>query len=70
MLECMKTRNRPASDIEIGYRTSAACLLGNVALRSKERIVWDVANQRMVGGSPEAKKLLSREYRTPWKLTV
>ena len=70
MLECMKTRNRPASDIEIGYRTSAACLLGNVALRSKERIVWDVANQRMVGGSPEAKKLLSREYRAPWKLTV
>jgi predicted dehydrogenase len=70
MLECIKTRNRPASDIEIGYRTSAACLLGNVALRSKERIVWDVANQRMVGGSPEAKKLLSREYRAPWKLTV
>jgi hypothetical protein len=69
-LECMKTRNRPASDIEIGHRTSSACLLGNVALRSKERIVWDVANQRMVQGSPEAKKLLAREYRAPWKLVV
>ena len=69
-LECMKTRNRPASDIEIGHRTSSACLLANVALRSKERIVWDVPNQRMTQGSPEAKKLLSREYRPPWKLTV
>jgi predicted dehydrogenase len=69
-LECMKTRNRPASDIEIGHRTSSACLLGNVALRSKERIVWDVPNQRMVQGSPEARKLLSRDYRAPWKLVV
>lgn len=70
MLECMKTRQRPASDIEIGHRTSSACLLGNVALRSKERIVWDVANQRLVEGGPEARKLLSREYRPPWKLVV
>jgi hypothetical protein len=39
-----------------------------VAYRSKERIVWDVASQRVVQGSAEAKKLLSREYRAPWKL--
>ena len=70
MLECMKSRNRPASDIEIGHRTSSACLLGNVALRSKERIVWDVANQRLVGGGPEARKLIGREYRAPWKLAA
>ncbi|HLY63796.1 MAG TPA: Gfo/Idh/MocA family oxidoreductase [Terriglobia bacterium] len=69
-LECLKTRNRPASDIEIGHRTSSACLLANVALRSKERIGWDVANQHITQGSPEAKKLLSREYRAPWKLVV
>jgi len=70
MLECMRTRNNPASDIVIGHRTSSACLLGNVALRSKERIVWDVANERLVGGSPAAQRLLSREYRAPWKLVV
>lgn len=70
MLECMKSRNRPASDIEIGHRTTSACLLGNVALRSKERILWDVANQRLVGGDPEARKLIGREYRPPWKLVV
>lgn len=70
MLDCMRTRKLPASDIEIGHRTSSACLLGNVALRAKERIVWDVPNQRLVQGSPAAQKLLSREYRSPWKLTV
>lgn len=70
MLDCIKTRKLPASDIEIGHRTSSACLLGNVALRSKERIVWDVANQKLIGGSPTAQKLLTREYRAPWKLVV
>lgn len=69
-LECMKTRNRPQSDIEIGHRTSSACLLANVALRSKERIEWDVANQTMTRGGPDAKKLLTRDYRAPWKLVV
>jgi predicted dehydrogenase len=70
MLECMKTRQLPASDIDIGYHTSAACLLGNVALRSKQRIVWDVAKGSLVEGGPAAEKLLSRAYRAPWKLTV
>jgi predicted dehydrogenase len=70
MLECMKTRQNPAADIEIAHRTTSACLLGNVALRSKERIEWDVATQRMTRGSQAAQKLLSREYRPPWKLTV
>jgi predicted dehydrogenase len=69
-LDCVKTRKLPASDIEIGHRTSSACLLGNVALRSKERLEWDVANQRLIKGGPAAQKLLSREYRAPWKLTV
>jgi len=32
--------------------------------------VWDAANQKMTGGSAKAQKLLDREYRAPWKLTV
>lgn len=70
MLECIKTRKNPAADIEIGHRSSSACLLGTVALRSKERIAWNVATQQMIGGSPAAQKLLRREYRPPWKLAV
>ena len=70
MLECMKTRKPPQSDIEYGYRSTSACLLGNVALRSKERIEWDTASQRLTKGGPAAQKLLSREYRTPWRLEV
>jgi predicted dehydrogenase len=70
MLECMKTRKQPQTDIEYGYHSTSSCLLGNVALRSKERLEWDVARQRLSKGSPAAQKLLSREYRPPWKLVV
>jgi predicted dehydrogenase len=70
LLECMKTRKLPQSDIEFGHRSTSTCLLGNVALRSKERLEWDVASQRLSKGSPAAQKLLSREYRPPWKLVV
>jgi predicted dehydrogenase len=70
MLECMRTRKHPQSDIEYGQRSTACCLLGNVALRSKEHIEWDVVNQRLTKGTAAAQKYLSREYRAPWKLTV
>ncbi len=69
-LDCVKSRQRPTSDIEIGHRSTSACLLGNIAYRSKERIVWDVANQRMTQGGQDARRLLSRNYRAPWKLAV
>ena len=46
LLECMRTRKHPQTDIEYGHRSSSACLLGNIALRTKEHLEWDVANQK------------------------
>jgi predicted dehydrogenase len=70
MLECMRTRKMPQTDIEYGYHSTSACLLGNVALRSKERIEWDAASGRLTKGGPAAQKLITREYRAPWKLEI
>ena len=69
-LDCVKTRQRPISDIEIGHRSTSTCLLGNVAFRSQERIAWDVENQALVHASSTAKaqRYLTRHYRAPWKL--
>ena len=69
-LDCVKSRQKPVSDIEIGHRSTSVCLLGNVALRSKQRIVWDPAKEQITEGNDHARKLLSREYRAPWKLVV
>jgi predicted dehydrogenase len=67
-LDCVKTRQRPISDIEIGQRSTATALLGNVSLRSKLRIDWDSKTETTPQSA--ARKYLHREYRKPWKLEV
>jgi predicted dehydrogenase len=67
-LDCVKTREKPTSDIEKCQHSTTTCLLGNVALRSKLRLDFDASQWTVT--QAEAKKYLSREYRDPWKLVV
>lgn len=67
-LECVRTRQKPISDIEACQHSTTTCLLGNVAWRSKLRLDWDA--QKWTTTQSEARKYLTREYRKPWKLTV
>ncbi|HEY8535606.1 MAG TPA: Gfo/Idh/MocA family oxidoreductase [Vicinamibacterales bacterium] len=66
-LECMDTRERPRSDVEIGHLSMVACHLANIAFRLKRRVAWDQATET-VPGDPEAQALVDRPYRAPWKL--
>jgi predicted dehydrogenase len=66
-LDCMKTREHPHSDVEIGHNSMIACHLGNLAYRFRRRIQWDVENEKVIG-DPEAQALVTRSYRAPWKL--
>lgn len=70
MLECVKSRKRPACDIEDGLRSSATCLLGVVALRTRERVEFDPIKLELRDASSAAKRLFGRDYRAPWKLGV
>jgi len=65
---CMKSRQKPICDIEIGARSTVMCLLANVALRSGRKLDWDEAHWTTV--QPEARPLLTRAYRAPWKLVL
>ena len=67
-VECVRTRRKPVCDIEIGYRSTASCILGNGALLSKMRLDWD--DQAQTVAQKAALKHLNREYRKPWKLVV
>jgi predicted dehydrogenase len=67
-LDCIRTRRKPISDIEAGFRSTATCLLGNVALRSRLRIDWEAKS--LTVAQKDAQKYVMREYRRPWKLTV
>ncbi len=67
-IDCIRTRNRPNSDIETCARSSAACILGNLSLQLKMRLDWDEAKRTTV--QEQARPHLRREYRAPWKLEV
>jgi len=67
-LECIRTRRKPQSDIETCQRSTTTCLLGNVALRSQRRLDWDEKNWTSL--QPEARPLLRREARAPWKIEL
>lgn len=67
-LECIKSRQKPVSDIETCVRTTTVCLLANVSLRSKMRVDWIESDWTVA--QKEARPYLKARYRKPWKLEV
>jgi predicted dehydrogenase len=68
-LDCVKSRQNPISDVEIGHRSTSTTLLANIAYRTRRRIIWDGKNEQIVADR-EASKLLSKTYRKPWSLNL
>jgi predicted dehydrogenase len=66
-LDCVKSRERPTADVEIGHRSTTFSLLANISWHTRLRIEWDAQQQRITN-SPEANDLLHYEYRKPWTL--
>jgi predicted dehydrogenase len=64
----MKTREKPISDILEGHRSTTTALLGNISLRSNQRVDWDPIAETTT--NQEAQSFLRREYRAPWKLEL
>ena len=68
-IDCMRSRKRPNSDVEIGHNSMIACHLGNIAQRLGRQVKWDVENEKMFE-DPEAQSYVARKYRPPWKLST
>ena len=66
-VECIKSRQRPIADVEIGARTVTTCHLVNLAYRHGQKIQWDPAKLNFAGGTGKA-DWLTREYRGDWKV--
>ncbi len=66
-LDCVRTRQKPAQDIELGHRVSSVAHLGNLAVRTGRSIEYDTANMRVIGND-EANAMITRPYRSPWEL--
>lgn len=66
-LDCMRTRQRPVTDVEIGHYATATPHLGNVALLSGRKIRWDATKEEVIGDS-QANAFVGKDYRKPWVL--
>jgi len=66
-LDCVKSRQQPVENLGVGHHVSTVAHLGNIALRTGRRVVWDHAKEQ-VAGDAEADRLVATSYRAPWKL--
>ncbi len=66
-LRCVRTRQRPAADVEIGHRSTIVAHLGNIALKVGRRLKWDLRAEQILDDE-EANRMLGREARKPWDL--
>lgn len=64
-LDCMRTRQKPISDVESGHATATACHLANISLRTGRKLTWDPEKDEILGDR-EASQYLTRPYRRPW----
>jgi len=64
-LDCVKSRQLPAADVEGGHRSVTSCHLANIALKLKRTVRWDPDKEDVVADS-EASALLTKHYRAPW----
>ncbi len=67
-LECIKSREKPMSDIETCVRSTTPCLLANLSMRFKTRLDWDEKNWTVL--QKDAQQYLKARYRKPWTLEV
>ncbi|RPI03072.1 MAG: gfo/Idh/MocA family oxidoreductase [Calditrichaeota bacterium] len=66
-IDCIKSRKLPISDIETGHRSTSISILGNIAYRTGEKLIWDAEKEKTTN-SESANALLEPSYRAPWKL--
>lgn len=66
-LDCIKSRELPICDVEIGHRSATICHLSNHAVDLGRKLHWDPKNEAFVDDEA-ANALLDRPYRKPYAI--
>ncbi len=65
-IDAIRGDAQPNADIEEGHKSTRLCHLGNIAFRTGKMLTFDAKTETT--DSPEANKLLGREYRKGFEL--
>ena len=66
-LECVRSRQKPNADVEIGCRTVTTSHLANIAYGLGRSLKWDPLKEEILGDE-EASRWLDRAHREPWMI--
>jgi predicted dehydrogenase len=66
-VDCVRSRQRPICDVEIGCRSVTVCHLGNLAFWNKRPLKWDPAKEQFIGDR-QANTWLDVPKRGGWKV--
>jgi predicted dehydrogenase len=66
-IDCIKSRKRTLTPVEIAHRSQTPGHLGYIAAVTGRKLKWDAAKQQIIGDA-EASKMLSQKMRAPWKI--
>jgi predicted dehydrogenase len=66
-LECIRTRERPICDVEVGHRSISVAHLANLAYWNRRNLYWDPQKEEFMADR-EANTWRDRERRGPWKV--
>jgi predicted dehydrogenase len=66
-LDCIKSRQEPIANVEVGHRSSTLCHLGNMSMLLKRPLKWDPAKEEFVGDDV-ANRMRWRPRRAPWNV--
>lgn len=64
--DCIRSRQKPIADVEIGHRSATVCHLGNIARWTGKKLKWDPAKEQF--DDAEANIYLDRVRRKPYEL--
>jgi predicted dehydrogenase len=66
-LDCVKSGEPTIVPAETAHHSSIPGHLGLISMLTGRKIRWDVASEKILG-DPEASKMMTREYRAPYKM--
>lgn len=66
-IDAVRARIDPIVPVEVGQRTTACCVLGNIAIELQRPIEWSPLNQYFIN-DPEAELYYHREYKNGYNL--